>query len=87
VLTTALAAAAATWALLMALGPLLQIRSIVRRRSSRGVSIGYFGILLVGFLLWLAYGLASDTLALVVPNAVAFLTALATVVVALRYRR
>ena len=85
-MTTALAVAAATWALLMALGPLLQIRSIVRRGSSRGVSIGYFGILLVGFLLWLAYGLASGTLALVVPNAVAFLTALATVVVAFLYR-
>ena len=85
-MTTALAVAAATWALLMALGPLLQIRSIVRRRSSHGVSIGYFGILLVGFLLWLAYGVASDTLALVVPNAVAFVTAMATVLVAVRYR-
>jgi MtN3 and saliva related transmembrane protein len=86
VLTTALAVAAATWAVLMALGPILQIRAIVQRRSSRGISIGYFGILLVGFVLWVAYGVASDTLALVVPNTVAFLTALATVVVAVRYR-
>jgi uncharacterized protein with PQ loop repeat len=52
VFTTALALAAASWAVLMALGPVLQIRSIVRRRSSQGVSIGYFGILLVGFALW-----------------------------------
>ncbi len=85
-LTTALAAAAATWAILMALGPILQIRSIVRRRSSHGVSAGYFAILLVGFALWVAYGVANDTLALVVPNAVALVTALATIVVALRYR-
>jgi MtN3 and saliva related transmembrane protein len=86
VLTTALALAAATWAVLMGVGPVLQIRAIVRQRSSRGVSIGYFAILLVGFALWFAYGVASDTLALVVPNAVAFLVALAAVVVALRYR-
>lgn len=85
-LTTTLAVAAATWAVLMALSPVLQIRAIVRRRSSRGVSIAYFGILLVGFLLWVAYGVASDMLALVVPNTVAFLVAFATVAVALRYR-
>ncbi len=85
-LTTVLAVAAATWAVLMALAPILQIRAIVRRRSSRGVSIGYFAILLVGFALWVAYGAASDTIALVVPNTVAFLAALVTVVVALRYR-
>jgi len=86
VLTTSLAVAAATWAVAMALGPILQIRAIVRRRSSRGVSVGYFGILLVGFVLWIAYGAASDNLALVVPNTVAFLVGLATVAVVLRYR-
>ena len=85
-LTTVLAAAAATWAVLMALGPLLQIRSILRRRSSQGVSVGYFAILLVGFALWVAYGMASGIVALVIPNAVAFVTALATVVLAVRYR-
>jgi MtN3 and saliva related transmembrane protein len=86
VLTTALAVAAASWAVLMALGPILQIRAIVRRRSSHGVSIWYFAILLVGFLLWVAYGVASGTVALVVPNSVAIIAALATIVVALRYR-
>ncbi len=85
-LTNALALAAATWAVFMALGPLLQIRAIVRRRSSRGVSIGYFGVLLVGFALWVAYGVASETLALVVPNTIAFFAAIATIVVAIRYR-
>jgi uncharacterized protein with PQ loop repeat len=86
VLTTALAVAAATWAVLMALAPILQIRAIVRLRSSREVSIEYFGILLVGFALWVAYGLAEDIVALVVPNAIAFLAALATIVVAVRFR-
>ena len=85
-LTTALAVSAATWAVLMAIGPLLQIRAIVRRRSSDGISIGYFLVLLVGFALWAAYGAASGNLALVVPNTVAFLVALGTIVVVLRYR-
>lgn len=85
-LTTALAVTAATWAILMAIGPLLQIRAIVRRRSSEGVSIAYFCVLLVGFALWIAYGVAAVNMALVVPNSVAFAVALGTIAVALRYR-
>ena len=81
-----LALAAATWAIAMALGPLLQIRRIVELGSSRGVSIAYFLVLLVGFVLWLAYGVAADNLALIVPNAVAGVVIAATIVVALRYR-
>src|SRR5919106_513470 len=76
---------AATWAIAMALGPILQILKIVEHRSSRGVSIGYFLILLVGFALWVAYGIASSSLVLVVPNAVAAVVIAATIAVALRY--
>jgi uncharacterized protein with PQ loop repeat len=43
----------------MALSPLLQVREIRRRRSSAGVSIAYFCVLLFGFALWIAYGVAS----------------------------
>jgi uncharacterized protein with PQ loop repeat len=85
-MTTALAVSAATWAVLMGLGPLLQIRAILRRRSSKGVSIAYFVILLVGFVLWIAYGIAIAEPALVIPNVVAVATALATIGVAIRYR-
>jgi MtN3 and saliva related transmembrane protein len=84
---SALAVTAATWAIAMAVGPLLQIRKIVQVRSSRGVSITYFLVLLVGFVLWLAYGLAAANLALIVPNTVALVVIAATIVVALRYRR
>ncbi|MGH3105314.1 MAG: SemiSWEET family transporter [Gaiellaceae bacterium] len=82
-----LALIAATWAIAMALGPVLQIRKIVEHRSSKGISIAYFLVLLVGFLLWLAYGFAAANLALIVPNAVAAIVIAATIVVALRYRR
>ncbi len=77
---------AATWAIAMALGPVLQIRKIVEHQSSRGVSVGYFVILLVGFGLWLAYGIAASSLVLVVPNIVAVTVTAATIAVALRYR-
>jgi MtN3 and saliva related transmembrane protein len=82
-----LAVVAATWAIAMALGPLLQIRKMVKHEESRTISIGYFLVLFVGFLLWLAYGIAADNYALIVPNAVAAVVIAATIIVALRYRR
>ena len=48
-----LAVSAAAWGVLMALSPVLQIRRMLRQRSSADVSIGYFAVLLVGFLLWI----------------------------------
>ena len=85
--TSFLAASAASWGVLMALSPLLQIRAIVRRGSSHGVSIAYFAVLCVGFCLWIAYGAAIGNVALLVPNSVALLLGLATIGVAAAYRR
>jgi MtN3 and saliva related transmembrane protein len=82
-----LAGAASSWAVLMGIAPVLQIRRMLRERSSRQVSVGYFTILLVGFLLWIAYGAAAGILALVIPNTVALLVGAAVVIVALRLRR
>jgi uncharacterized protein with PQ loop repeat len=81
-----LAITAATWAIAMAFGPVLQIKKIVEHRSSRGNSVGYFLILLVGFGLWIAYGVAASNLALIIPNAVAAIVITATVAVTWRYR-
>lgn len=53
---TVLAAAASSWAVLMGLAPLLRIRRMLRERSSRELSVDYFTILLIGFLLWISYG-------------------------------
>ena len=85
-MVTILAAVAATWGVAMAVSPLLQIRAIRRHRSSKGVSVGYQQVLLVGFLLWLAYGIALGNPALLVPNVVAAVVSVATIVVSLRYR-
>jgi MtN3 and saliva related transmembrane protein len=83
---TGLAVAAAAWGVLMGVSPLLQIRRMLRQRSSRDVSVGYFSILLVGFLLWISYGIASGNLALIVPNSVALLIGVNTIAIALRLR-
>jgi len=84
--STALGITAASWAVVMALSPILQIREIVRRGSSEGISIGYFGVLLIGFGLWISYGVARHDVPLVVPNCVAFLVMGCTIFVALKRR-
>jgi MtN3 and saliva related transmembrane protein len=84
---TVLAVAASSWAVLMGVAPVLQIRRMLRERSSRDVSIAYFAILLVGFLLWIGYGAAAGLPALVIPNIVATLVGTAVIAVAFRLRR
>jgi MtN3 and saliva related transmembrane protein len=81
-----LGVAAASWAVLMAVAPLLQLRRMVQRHSSADVSIGYLLVLIPGFALWIAYGVASSDLALVVPNVAAVFVASVTVVGAFRLR-
>jgi len=84
---TVLAISAATWGIAMAVSPVLQIRKIVHHRSSHGVSVGYMSVLFVGFLLWLAYGIALGNWAMIVPNIVAAIVIVATMAVTVHYRR
>jgi len=81
-----LAVVAATWGVAMALSPMLQIRAIRAHRSSRGVSVGYQQVLLVGFILWMSYGIALGNIAIIVPNLVAIVVCVATILVSLHYR-
>lgn len=82
-----LAVIASAWGVLMGLSPVLQIRRMLRERSSREVSLGYFSILLAGFLLWICYGIAAGNIWLVVPNSIALLVGLTLIAIALRLRR
>jgi MtN3 and saliva related transmembrane protein len=81
---TGLAVAAAVWGVLMGVSPVLQIRRMLRQRSSRDVSVSYFVVLLVGFVLWLGYGIAARNLALIVPNGIALLIGASTIAVAIQ---
>jgi len=85
--TSILAVTAASWAVVMGLAPLLQLRRMLERRSSDDISIGYLLLLLPGFALWVAYGVAAGNAALVVPNTVAFAVGALTAWWALRLRR
>src|ERR1700704_5101144 len=58
-----LAVTAATWGGAMGLSPALQIRQMLQTRSSRDVSIGYFTVLNVGFVLWASYGVSMPNVA------------------------
>ena len=80
---TILAVAASSAGVLMGLAPVLQIRRMLRERSSAQVSVGYFLILLAGFLLWIAYGVSLRNPALIVPNSVALLITAMVITVAL----
>jgi len=81
-----LAVVAAAWGVVMAASPLLQIRRIIERRSSGDVSLSYLTVLMIGFTLWVAYGIALGNMALVIPNSVALVVGFATIVVVLRFR-
>jgi MtN3 and saliva related transmembrane protein len=81
-----LAVIAAAWGVLMAASPLLQIRRMLERRTSADLSLAYLAVLMIGFTLWIAYGIAIANLALIVPNSVALIVGLVTILIALRYR-
>ena len=85
--TTLLAIIASSWGIAMALSPTLQIRHMIARRSSAGISIPYLGVLVVGFVLWFAYGVALHNWALIIPNTIAFVVGATTIAVARHYRR
>ena len=86
-MSDALGVIAASYGVLMAISPALQIRRMLERRSSADVSLAYLSVLEVGFLLWLAYGLALPNVAIAIPNGVAFAVGLATILVARHFRR
>ena len=86
-MSDALGPVAATYGVLMAVSPLLQMRRMLETRSSADVSIGYLAVLQAGFALWIAYGASLGNWALIIPNSVAFSVGLATIMVALRLRR
>ncbi len=85
-MTDALAVLAASWGVLLAISPILQIRRMLARRSSADVSIAYLGVLQIGFTLWVSYGIAIGNAALIVSNSVAWLVGVVTITVTLRYR-
>lgn len=76
-----------SWGVLMAASPGLQIKQMLQTGESEDVSIGYFGVLTIGFLLWVVYGISIDSWVLYGCNSLATVFGIATIIVALRLRR
>lgn len=86
VLADVLGTAALLAGLLMAVSPALQVRRMLRTRSSRDFSLGYAALLCAGFVLWLAYGAAIWNLPMLISNSASLAFMLVTIGVAYRYR-
>jgi MtN3 and saliva related transmembrane protein len=85
--TDTLGAAALIAGLLMAVSPVLQVRRMLQTRSSRDFSIGYPTLLSVGFVLWMAYGVALGNLPMMLSNTASLTFMLVTIGVAVYFRR
>ena len=84
--TQFLGTAATAYGVLGALKSLLQARQMLARRSSREVSARFLASYAGGYAIWLAYGLSTGSLPLIVVDTVGLLCAALTLAVALSLR-
>src|SRR5215467_5281919 len=84
--TQFLGTAATVYGVLGALKTLLQTRQMLARRTSRGVSAGFLASYAGGYAIWLAYGVSTGSLPLIVVDTVGLLCAGLTLAVALSLR-
>ena len=84
--TQFLGTAATAYGVLGALKSLLQTRQMLARRSSRDVSAGFLASYAGGYAIWLAYGLSTGSIPLMVVDTVGLLCGGLTLAVALSLR-
>jgi uncharacterized protein with PQ loop repeat len=77
---------ATVYGVLAALKSLLQTRQMLARRSSGDVSAGFLASYVGGYAIWLAYGLSTGSIPLIVVDAVGLLCGGLTLAVALALR-
>ena len=80
------AVVATSWGVLMSAAPLFQVRLILKRRDSAGGSIWYTAILLIGFVLWLVYGITIGNIPIMATNTASMTVALFTLGIILHFR-
>ncbi len=84
--TQFLGTAATIYGVLAAFKTLLQARQMLARRTSSAVSAGFLTSYAGGYAVWLAYGLATGSIPLIVVDTVGLLCAGLTLAVALTLR-
>jgi uncharacterized protein with PQ loop repeat len=75
-----------TFGVLMGIAPLMQVARVVKRGSSDDIAVGPLFIVVIGTILWLSYGLASNDATLVVANVVGTLVNAVVLTTVLRFR-
>ncbi|MCW2949940.1 MAG: hypothetical protein JWN41_953 [Thermoleophilia bacterium] len=85
--TELLGVVTSTWGVGMAVSPALQIRAMLKEEDADPISIGYFLVLVVGFILWTAYGIATHSWVLIVPNVISTIFGIGVIATALYVRR
>src|SRR6266581_5637273 len=85
--TQFLGTAATVYGVLAALKTLLQARQMLARRTSREVSARFLTSYTGGYAIWLAYGLSTGSIPLIVVDTVGLLCGGLTLAVALSLRR
>jgi len=84
--TQLLGTVATVYGVLAALKTLLQARQMLARRSSHEVSARFLASYAGGYVIWLAYGLSTGSLPLIVVDTIGLLCAAVTFAVALSLR-
>src|SRR5215467_5579305 len=84
--TQLLGTAATTYGVLAALKSLLQTRQMLARRASGDVSVLFLASYVGGYAIWLAYGVSTGSLPLIVVDTVGLLCGGLTLAVALSLR-
>ena len=84
--TQFLGTVATAYGVLGALKALLQTRQMLARRSSRDVSAGFLASYVGGYAIWLAYGLSTGSIPLIVVDTAGLLCGGLTLAVALSLR-
>lgn len=83
---TILAGTAAVFGVLMGASPLLQLRRMRRRKSSRDISIGFFSVVVMGQFTWVMYGIALRNAAVIASNGAGMLVNALVIVTAVTIR-
>jgi MtN3 and saliva related transmembrane protein len=83
---TLLALIATAYGVFGAASSLLEAARLLRSGRSDEISLGFLGVLLGGYLVWLLYGIATGDMPLIITDAVGLVCSTITLSIALRLR-
>jgi MtN3 and saliva related transmembrane protein len=64
-----------------------QVVKIVREKKANDISLTYLIVLLVGFTLWITYGIGKKDLPVIVTNVVSLIVNVVTLILGMKYKK